>query len=65
MNFRDNTAFFTRNGNHLGTACRDINKGKLYPVVGMKKAGEHIQVNFGQKGFYFDIDRYMKVWVEE
>lgn len=64
VNFRNNTAFFTRNGHHLGVACRDINKGKLYPVVGMKKAGEHIQVNFGQKGFFFDIDRYMRVWAE-
>jgi hypothetical protein len=62
VNFRNNTAFFTRNGYFLGVACRDINKGKLYPVVGMKKAGEHIRVNFGQQGFFFDIDHYMKVW---
>ncbi|KAF8254070.1 SPRY-domain-containing protein [Wilcoxina mikolae CBS 423.85] len=60
VNFRNNTAFFTRNGHYLGVACRDINKGKLYPVVGMKKAGEHIRVNFGQQGFFFDIDDYMK-----
>jgi hypothetical protein len=61
VNFRNNTAFFTRNGQYLGVACRDINKGRLYPVVGMKKVSEHIRVNFGQKGFYFDIDHYMKV----
>lgn len=60
VNFRNNTAFFTRNGVLLGVACRDINKGRLYPVVGMKKAGEHVRVNFGQQGFFFDIDRYMK-----
>jgi hypothetical protein len=61
VNFRNNTAFFTRNGHFLGVACRDINKSRLYPMVGMKKMGEHIRVNFGQKGFLFDIDHYMKV----
>ena len=61
MNFRNNTAFFTKNGVYLDVACQDVNKGKLYPVVGMRKAGEHIRVNFGQHGFSFDIDDYMKV----
>lgn len=59
INFRSNSAFFTKNGDHLGTAFRDINKEKLYPSVGMKKSGEHIRVNFGQSPFVFDIDGMM------
>ncbi|PBP21307.1 SPRY domain-containing protein [Diplocarpon rosae] len=59
INFRTNSAFFTKNGDHLGTAFRDINKEKLYPSVGMKKAGEHVRVNFGQSPFVFDIDDMM------
>ncbi|KUJ18418.1 uncharacterized protein LY89DRAFT_48210 [Mollisia scopiformis] len=61
VNFRTGCAFFTKNGDHLGTAFRDIkeNKGKLFPSVGMKKAGEHIRVNFGQRPFVFDIDGMM------
>lgn len=43
----------------VGTAFRDINKVKLYPSVGMKRAGEHIRVNFGQSPFIFDIDGMM------
>jgi hypothetical protein len=43
-----------------GPAFREINnKGKLYPSVGMKKTGEHIRVNFGQRPFVFDIDGMM------
>ncbi|KAF8863535.1 SPRY-domain-containing protein [Acephala macrosclerotiorum] len=61
VNFRTGCAFFTKNGDHLGTAFRDIkeNKGKLFPSVGMKKTGEHIRVNFGQRPFVFDIDGMM------
>lgn len=61
VNFRTRTAFFTRNGHNLGVAFKDINKTKIYPVVGMKKAGENVRVNFGQKRFVYDIDHYMKM----
>ncbi|KAK6522795.1 hypothetical protein TWF281_002229 [Arthrobotrys megalospora] len=62
INFRTNSAFFTRNGHMLGTAFRDIpTDRKLFPAVGMKKPGEHIRVNFGQEEFSFDIDGYIKV----
>lgn len=48
-----------------GIAFRDINfkdvKGKLYPIVGLKKKDDHIWANFGQVPFKFDIDGYMKV----
>ncbi|KAI0838710.1 SPRY-domain-containing protein [Hypoxylon sp. FL0890] len=59
INFRTREAFFTKNGQDFKTAFRDI-KGDLYPTVGMKKAGEHIRVNFGQTGFIFDIDSMVK-----
>jgi len=58
VNFRTGSAFFTKNGDHLGTAFREI-KGKLYPSIGMKKSGEHIRVNFGQSPFVYDIDGMM------
>jgi Ran-binding protein 9/10 len=35
-------------------------KGNLYPVVGMKRTGEHIRANFGQTPFVYDIDAMMK-----
>ncbi|KAI1418586.1 SPRY domain-containing protein [Hypoxylon sp. FL1857] len=59
INFRTREAFFTKNGQDFKTAFRDI-KGNLYPTVGMKKAGEHIRVNFGQTRFVFDIDNMVK-----
>lgn len=43
-----------------GTAFREI-KGKFFPSVGMKKAGEHVRVNFGQSPFIFDINGLMEV----
>ncbi|KAJ2973294.1 hypothetical protein NUW58_g8972 [Xylaria curta] len=59
VNFRTGQAFFTKNGANLGAAFRDI-KGKLYPVVGIKKAGEIIRVNFGQTPFVFKIDQVIE-----
>ncbi|KAI1745068.1 concanavalin A-like lectin/glucanase domain-containing protein [Xylaria scruposa] len=59
VNFRTGQAFFTKNGANLGPAFRDI-KGKLYPVVGIKKAGEVIRVNFGQSPFVFKIDQVIE-----
>ncbi|KIH88548.1 ran-binding protein [Sporothrix brasiliensis 5110] len=63
VNFRTGTAFFTKNGEDLGVAFKDIKSSslKLFPSVGMKKLGEHIRVNFGQVPFTFDIDGVMKV----
>ncbi|TVY65664.1 Uncharacterized protein LSUE1_G007172 [Lachnellula suecica] len=62
INFRTGSAFFTKNGDYLGTAFRELkNTPKLFPSVGMKKAGEHVRVNFGQTPFVFDIDGMMAV----
>ncbi|KAM7190718.1 hypothetical protein V8F20_009623 [Naviculisporaceae sp. PSN 640] len=64
LNFREGVAQFTKNGQELGTAFRDVNfkdvKGKLYPTIGLKRNGDHIWANFGQLPFQFDIDGYMK-----
>ncbi|KAI9692144.1 MAG: hypothetical protein M1822_006374 [Bathelium mastoideum] len=60
VNFRTGSAFFTKNGVNLGTAFNDIGHDKLYPSVGMKKSGDHLQVNFGDKPFVFDIDGMMR-----
>ncbi|KAK3360291.1 hypothetical protein B0T25DRAFT_126601 [Lasiosphaeria hispida] len=64
VNFRLGHALFTKNGQDLGIAFRDVNfkdaKGRLYPTVGLKKPGDHVLVNFGQLPFQFDIDGYMK-----
>ncbi|KAG6038225.1 hypothetical protein E4U41_004418 [Claviceps citrina] len=59
VNFRDHTAFFTKNGVKLGTAFHDVTRGKLYPAVSLRKPREHVKVNFGQTPFVFDIDNMM------
>ncbi|KAK7931723.1 Ran-binding protein 9 [Apiospora marii] len=60
VNFKNGNAFFTKNGIHLGIACRDVKGGPVYPAVGLKKQGEHIRVNFGHTPFVFDIDGLMQ-----
>ncbi|KAF9363991.1 hypothetical protein BGX34_002839 [Mortierella sp. NVP85] len=59
VNFRDMSLFYTKNGVYLGIAFRDL-KGLLFPTVGMRTAGEIIEANFGQRGFVFNIDDYVK-----
>ncbi|KAM4057614.1 SPRY domain-containing protein [Hirsutella rhossiliensis] len=60
VNFRDHTAFFTRNGVKLGVAFHDVARSKLYPSVSLKKPGEHVLVNFGQLPFVYNIDDMMR-----
>lgn len=44
---------------------RDANfrdaKGRLFPIIGLKKPGDHVMANFGQLPFQFNIDEYMEV----
>lgn len=61
MNFRAGHAFFTKNGNFLGNAFKDIKTEHLYPAIGMKKPGETVRVNFGKTRFVFDIGAMMEV----
>ncbi|KAL2131100.1 hypothetical protein VTI74DRAFT_5552 [Chaetomium olivicolor] len=64
INFRLGHALFTKNGKELPIAFKDISfkeaKGKVYPIVGLKKKEDHVMANFGQRPFAFDIDGYMK-----
>ncbi|KAI8933594.1 hypothetical protein NX059_009324 [Plenodomus lindquistii] len=61
INFRTNTAFFTKNGHMLGIAFRDLKPNMQYfPTVGMKKPNETVRANFGQEPFAFDIDKMMQ-----
>jgi hypothetical protein len=61
INFRTNTAFFTKNGHILGTAFRDLKPNMpYYPTIGMKKPGETLRANFGQEPFAFDIDKMVQ-----
>jgi hypothetical protein len=61
INFRTNTAFFTKNGHMLGIAFRDLKPNMpYYPTIGMKKPGETLRANFGQEPFAFDIDKMVQ-----
>lgn len=40
-----------------------MRQDRLYPAVGLKKAGDNIKVNFGQSQFVFDIDSMVEVCV--
>ncbi|RDA93597.1 hypothetical protein CP533_6137 [Ophiocordyceps camponoti-saundersi (nom. inval.)] len=64
VNFRENSAFFTKNGVKLSVAFHDVFhevvRGKLYPSVSLKKPGEAILVNFGQVPFVYNIDDVMR-----
>uniref|UniRef100_A0A8H7NFI9 Protein SSH4 n=1 Tax=Bionectria ochroleuca TaxID=29856 RepID=A0A8H7NFI9_BIOOC len=59
VNFRENTAFFTRNGVKIGSAFDDL-RGKLYPAISLKKPGESIRANFGQHPFVYNINDMVK-----
>ncbi|XP_032457388.1 ran-binding protein 10 isoform X2 [Nasonia vitripennis] len=54
VNLVDNTAFYTKNGHHLGIAFTDL-PPNLYPTVGLQTPGEVVDANFGQAPFVFDI----------
>ncbi|KAK0078037.1 hypothetical protein PV325_003124, partial [Microctonus aethiopoides] len=54
VNLVDNTAFYTKNGHHLGIAFTDL-PPNLYPTVGLQTPGEVVDANFGQTPFVFDI----------
>ncbi|MCJ1309478.1 hypothetical protein MMC25_003138 [Agyrium rufum] len=57
VNFMTNSTFFTKNGNCLEIAFRDLkDTTKLFPSVGMKKPNAHLKVNFGHEPFMYDID---------
>jgi Ran-binding protein 9/10 len=60
VDFASESAFFTKNGRHLGVAFKELKHGMTFPSVGLKKSpGSCISANFGQKPFIFDIDGMM------
>ncbi|CAI2163034.1 10098_t:CDS:2 [Funneliformis geosporum] len=64
INYLNQSAFYTINGIHLGTAFMSL-KGEYYPMVGMRSIDERILVNFGSKPFLFDINNYSKAIFSE
>ena len=60
INFLDQTVFYTKDGNMVGTAFTNV-RNHLYPTVGLRTQGEVVEANFGQSAFLFDIDGYVKV----
>eukprot|EP01094_Clydonella_sp_ATCC50884_P024835 TRINITY_DN6344_c0_g1_i3.p1 TRINITY_DN6344_c0_g1~~TRINITY_DN6344_c0_g1_i3.p1 ORF type:complete len:1247 (+),score=191.48 TRINITY_DN6344_c0_g1_i3:460-3741(+) len=47
--------FFTKNGEYLGVAFREVPRN-LFPCVGLGSRGEEIYVNFGQHPFLWKMD---------
>ncbi|PAV77524.1 hypothetical protein WR25_02549, partial [Diploscapter pachys] len=61
VNLIQRRIFFTKNGKHLGVACKNMEDVKeLYPIVGLQSPDEIIDVNFGQKPFLFDLHSEVK-----
>ena len=54
VNFFDGSCFFTKNGQNLGVAFRDL-PGGLYPTVGLLTPGGIVETNFGMQSFMFDM----------
>ena len=48
----------------LDNAFKDIRDVKLYPSIGMKRPNAHLEANFGQRPFVFDIDQMFKVFYQ-
>jgi len=60
VNFEKKTAFFTKNGIHLGEAFNNVKGGQLYPTVSFDGLGARVTANFGAKPFcYSEAMNYM------
>ncbi|KAG1359830.1 hypothetical protein G6F62_000538 [Rhizopus arrhizus] len=59
IDFRDMSAFYTKNGVHLGTAFKNIKDANVFPFIGFKTTGEKVMTNFGSKPFKFDVRQYV------
>ncbi|KAL4855353.1 Ran-binding protein M [Chlorella vulgaris] len=47
--------FFTKNGEHLGAAFRNVTGHPLFPTIGLHSEGAHVAVNFGRQPFQYDV----------
>ncbi|GBE78657.1 SPRY-domain-containing protein [Sparassis crispa] len=61
VDFSQNRAFYTKNGNFLGNVFDNVGKGQeLYPAVGLRHTGEAIRANFGGEPFRFAIADHVR-----
>jgi len=51
-----NTISFTRNGQHLGIAARDVPAAGMSAMVGLSQGGISVHANFGTAPYYFNMD---------
>lgn len=58
INYSTQEFFFTKNGEIVGTVCKDI-KGLLYPTIAVHGPNEEVTVNFGKQSFRFDIEAFI------
>lgn len=54
-----NDIFFTKNGEWLGVAFRNVCVAPLYPTVGLHSKDERVSMNYGSAPFAFDFDTYV------
>ncbi|XP_052201946.1 ran-binding protein M homolog isoform X2 [Diospyros lotus] len=59
INYASQEFFFTKNGEVVGTVCKDV-KGPLFPTIAVHSRNEEVSVNFGKKPFVFDLKAYEK-----
>ncbi|KAH0452871.1 hypothetical protein IEQ34_017195 [Dendrobium chrysotoxum] len=58
INYSTQEFFFTKNGELVGTVCKDI-KGLLYPTIAVHGTNEEVTVNFGKQPYRFDIEVFI------
>ncbi|KAK7688293.1 hypothetical protein QCA50_008664 [Cerrena zonata] len=60
IDFSQNKAFYTKNGNFLGLVFENVgNDLEVYPSIGLRHAEEAVRANFGQAPFKFAIEDYV------
>ncbi|EIE78093.1 hypothetical protein RO3G_02797 [Rhizopus delemar RA 99-880] len=61
VDFANQLVFYTKNGQFLGIAFKEIDFNKpVYPAIGLLTPGEEIRANFGQESFVYDIEQYIR-----
>lgn len=50
------TVSYTRNGQHLGVACRNVPPDGQSLMIGFGQKGISVEANFGAKPFHFNMD---------
>ena len=60
FNLAEKEIFFTKNGEKLDIAFKDVPSTALFPTVGM--LGGKVEANFGESEFIFDFEKYLHHW---